>query len=144
MPLTNAREIWAREEADLSRVSIQGWQAAVLRQDLDELAQADFQRPLVRLLPYFDSFLLGHRGKEHLVALKNRNNIYRPQGWIAPVVLVDGRARAVWAHAWEGNRLRVKVTKFGSISRAVAAGIREEAQNLGRFLGSPNVDVQIV
>jgi hypothetical protein len=144
MPLTDAREIWARAEAGLARVSVQGWQAAVLRQDLAELARADFQRPLVRLLPYFDSFLLGHSGKEHLVALQNRDDIYRPQGWIAPVVLVDGRASAVWAHAWEGNRLRVKVTKFGSISRAVAAGIREEAQNLGRFLGSPNVDVQMV
>jgi hypothetical protein len=143
MSLTNAREIWTREEADFSTVSVQGWEAAVLREDFDELSQADFVRPLVRLLPYFDSFLLGHREREHLVALKDRHHIYRPQGWIAPVVLVDGRASAVWAHRWEGNSLRVTVTQFGSISRAVAAGIHEEAQNLGRFLGSPTVDFLI-
>jgi len=143
MSLTEAREIWVREQADFAPVNVEGWAAAVLREDLDELAQAEFERPLIRLLPYFDSFLLGHKEREHLVAMKHRPKVYRAQGWIAPVVLVDGRAIAVWEHAREGNRLRVKVAKFGSISRRITAGIREEARDLGRFLGTPNVDVQI-
>ena len=141
--LTDAREIWAREQAGFAPVNVEGWAAAVLREDLDELAGAGFERPLIRLLPHFDSFLLGHKEREHLVAMKHRPNVYRPQGWIAPVVLVDGRATAVWEHAWEGNRLRVKVVKFGSLSRRITAGIREEARDLGRFLETPNVDVQI-
>jgi hypothetical protein len=141
--LTEAREIWARQQADFAPVNVQGWDAAVLREDLDELAQAGFERPLVRLLPYFDSFLLGHKEREHLVAMKHRPNVYRAQGWIAPVVLVDGRASAVWEHVREGNRLHVKVTKFGPLSRRIAAGIREEARDLARFLGTSNVDVQI-
>ncbi len=141
--LTEAREIWAREEADFAPISVEGWAAAVLREDLDKLAQAGSEHPLIRLLPYFDSFLLGHKEREHLVAMKHRPKVYRAQGWIAPVVLVDGRATAVWGHAREGNRLRVKVAKFGSISRRVTAGIRQEARDLGRFLGIPNVDVQI-
>ena len=141
--LTDAREIWAREQVGFAPVDVEGWTAAVLRKDLDELAQAGFERPLIRLLPYFDTFLLGHKEKEHLVAMTHRPKIYRAQGWIAPVVLVDGRAAATWEHAREGNRLRVKVAKFGSISRSITTGIREEAQDLGRFLGIPNVDVQI-
>jgi hypothetical protein len=141
--LTEAREIWAREQAGFAPVNVEGWAAAVLREDLDKLAQAGFERPLIRLLPYFDSFLLGHKEREHLVAMKHRPKVYRAQGWIAPVVLVDGRATAVWEHAREGNRLRVKVAKFGSISRHITVDIREEARDLGRFLGIPNVDVQI-
>ena len=141
--LTEAREIWAREQADFAPVNVEGWAAAVLREDLDELAQAEFERPLIRLLPYFDSFLLGHKERQHLVAMEHRPKVYRAQGWIAPVVLVDGRAIAVWEHAREGNRLRVNVAKFGSISRRISAGIREEARDLGRFLGTPNVEVQI-
>jgi uncharacterized protein YcaQ len=141
--LTEAREIWARRQADFAPVNVEGWAAEVLREDLDELAQAEFERPLVRLLPYFDSFLLGHKEREHLVAMTHRPNVYRPQGWIAPVVLVDGRVTAVWEHVREGNRLRVKVAKFGPISRRISAAIREEARDLSRFLGIPNVDVQI-
>src|SRR6266542_4537909 len=114
--LTGAREIWAREQAGFAPVNVEGWAAAVLREDLDELAQAEFERPLIRLLPYFDSYLLGHKEREHLVTMKHRPKVYRAQGWIAPVVLVDGRAAAVWEHAREGNHLRVKMVKFGPIS----------------------------
>jgi uncharacterized protein YcaQ len=141
--LTDAREIWTREEKDIAPVNVQGWAAAVLREDLDELEQAKFERPLVRLLPYFDTFLLGHREREHLVAMQHRPAVFRPQGWIAAVVLVDGRIAGVWEHARVRNRLNVNVTKFGPISRRIAAGIREEARDLGRFLETSNVDVQI-
>jgi winged helix DNA-binding protein len=141
--LTGAREIWAREQADLAPVNVQGWEAAILREDLDALAQAEFERPLIRLLPYFDTFLLGHKEREHLIAMAHRPNVYRAQGWIAPVVLINGRVAAVWEHVRERDRLRVKVAKLGSISRRLAAGIREEARDLGRFLGIPNVDVEI-
>jgi hypothetical protein len=143
MTLTEARAIWARQQADFAPVNVQGWEAEVLQEDLKELARARFEHPLVRLLPYFDSYLLGHKEREHLVALTHRANIYRPQGWIAPVVLVDGRAVAVWEHARAGNRLVVEVTKFGSISRRITSGIRDEARDLGRFLETSNVDVQI-
>jgi len=141
--LTGSREIWAREQADFAAVNVEGWAAAVLRKDLASLAQAELEHSRINLLPYFDSFLLGHKEREHLVATEHRPKIYRPQGWIAPVVLVDGRVAAVWEHTREGNRLRVKVAKFGSISRRIIAGIREEARDLGRFLGTSNVDVQI-
>jgi winged helix DNA-binding protein len=140
--LTQARKTWAREEAGLAPVNVDGWEAAVLREDLDELSQAEFEGPLVRLVPYFDSFLLGHKEREHIAAGEHRVKIYRPQGWIAPVVLVDGRAVAVWEQAREGNRLHVKVLKFEPISRRVTAGIREEARDLGRFIGVPDVDIQ--
>jgi hypothetical protein len=143
MTLREARQIWARQQADLAPVNVDGWTAEVLREDLDELAQAEFERPTIRLLPYFDSFLLGHKQREHIVAIEHRPQVYRAQGWIAPVVLVDGRAIAVWKHARDGDRLRVKVAKFGSITPRVAAAIREEARDLGRFLAIPDVDVQI-
>ena len=139
--LTEAREIWSREQASFAPVSVEGWQASALRDDLDELEQARFERPQIRLLPYFDSFLIGHRDREHLVAMLHQPKVYRAQGWIAPVVLVDGRAAAIWEYAREGKRLHIKVTKFEAIPRHIAAGIREEAQDLGRFLGIPNVDV---
>jgi hypothetical protein len=141
--LTDARQIWARQQADLAPVNVEGWAADVLRRDLKELAEAQFEPPLVRLLPYFDTFLLGHKKRDHLLAAEHRPHVYRPQGWIAPVVLVDGRVAAVWEHAREGNRLRLKVTGLVPMPRGVVAGIRQEAQDLGRFLGIPGVDVQI-
>jgi len=141
--LTDAREIWERETADIEPVNVEGWAASVLRKDLNELAHAEFERPHVRLLPYFDTFLLGHKERQHIVDIKHHPQVYRAQGWITPVVLVDGRVAAVWEHSREKDRLHVKVTKFGSLSRRITTGIHEEAQDLSRFVGIHNVDVEI-
>ncbi|MBI5297595.1 MAG: AlkZ family DNA glycosylase [Chloroflexi bacterium] len=141
--LTEARRIWARGEAGIVPVDVAGWTAAILREDRDELTQAASAGPLVRLLPYFDSYLLSHRQREHLAAAEYQPKIYCPQGWVSPVVLVDGRAAAVWTHTRQGDRLDIHVSQFDALPQRIRAGIREEARDLARFLGSPNVDVQM-
>jgi hypothetical protein len=75
--------------------------------------------------------------------MEHRPKIYRAQGWVSPVVLVDGRAAAVWTHTRQGDRLDVHVSQFDALSQRITAGIREEARDLARFLGSPNVDVRM-
>jgi hypothetical protein len=143
MTFKEARDIWAREQSGLAPVSVEGWKAEILREDLKDLAQASFEQPVVRLLPYFDTFLFGHRERDHLVTVEQRPSVYRAQGWIAPVVLVNGRVIGVWESTLEKNQLHVQVTKFEPISRMVAAGIREEALNLGRFLGASTTAMRI-
>jgi winged helix DNA-binding protein len=141
--LTDARAVWSREQSHIAPVDVEGWAAAVLRKDLDELLQAGFEHPHVRLLPFFDSFLIGHRERGHLVSTQYHTRVYRPQGWIAPVVLVDGHIGAVWEQLWEGNRLLIKVTTFEPLSRRIMRDTHEEAQDLGRFLRASNVNIQI-
>lgn len=141
--LREAREIWARKQSGFISIDVQGWEAEILREDLDELSQARFEQPLVRLLPYFDTFLLGHRERAHLVNLEHQTRVYRPQGWIVPVLLINGRVGGVWEYALERNHLHVQVAKFGPISLQASAAISEEAWDLARFLGVSNVDIQI-
>lgn len=141
--LTDARRIWSGEQAALAAVSVGDWEAAVLREDLPALQHSSFEGPVLRLLPYFDSYLLGHTTRDHLVATQHRPQIYRPQGWIAPVVLIDGRAHALWSHRRQGEQLHITVAAFEPVSHLMRDKIQEEAQNLGRFLELPRVDVQI-
>lgn len=143
IPLSGVRAIWAREEANIAPVSVEGWRAAVLGDDLRTLKRAQATQPPVRLLPYFDAFLLGHKTRQHLVAARHHTTVYRTAGWIAPAVLVDGRVVGVWAHTREGNRLRVRVTRFAPISRRMAAGIREEVHALARFLAVADAEIRI-
>jgi hypothetical protein len=140
--LTDAREIWGQARDAFTPVNVEGWTAEVLGEDLEVLLQAGYEQPLVRLLPYFDTFLLGHKERGHLVAREHHLNIYRAQGWIAPVVLVDGRVSALWENAREGNTLHVKVNRLGPLSPGVTLGIKEEARDLSRFLGASFVDIQ--
>ncbi|HKX19895.1 MAG TPA: winged helix DNA-binding domain-containing protein [bacterium] len=143
MALSDARAIWRRRESDLAPVSVEGWTASILRADLRHLKTARSGPLPVRLLPYFDSYLLGHKARAHLVERRHHKTVYRPAGWISPVVLVDGRIGGLWSHARDRERLLVRVTKLTALSRRAVAGIRDEAERLAQFLDRRDVRVQM-
>jgi len=142
MTIGGAREIFERLGSELASVSVGGRTAWALRADGSALRRAKIERPSVRLLPYFDAFLLGHKEKTHLVDAAHYKRVYRAQGWLSPVVLVDGRAAGVWSHERKGARLSVRVTPFRAMPQATRALVREEADDLGRFLGTAVVSTR--
>ncbi|MFL7837295.1 MAG: winged helix DNA-binding domain-containing protein [Candidatus Promineifilaceae bacterium] len=142
LTLTESRAIWARVQGGFAPVNVEGWESAVLREDLEQFMLTELEYPLVRLLPYFDTFLLGHKGRDHLVAEEQRSKVYRPQGWVSPVMLVNGRIAAVWRHDQKKDKLEVEVRPFEPLPQPVTAAINAQAQDLGRFLGAAKVDVQ--
>jgi hypothetical protein len=68
--------------------------------------------------------------------------VYRPAGWLTPVVLVDGRAAGVWSHRRAGAALEIRVEPFRPIPKRVRDAVREEADDLGRFLEAKDVRVR--
>lgn len=142
MRAADAREVWGRMESELTAVDVGGQIGWVLRDDLPALRRAAIERPLVRLLPFFDSLLLGVRDKSHLVDAAYYERVYRPQGWLSPVVLVDGRIAGVWSHERKRGRLVVRVQPFRGMAPAIRARVRDEATDLGRFLDMSGVTVR--
>src|SRR5580698_1800976 len=90
----------------------------------------------IRLLPSFDSYLLAHREKDHLLSAKHYKRVYRNQGWISPVVLIDGAVAGVWSYKPQNKRLLVGIEPFGKLSKAERAGIKREAERLALFFES--------
>jgi len=142
MTAADARDVWSRLEAELSPVDVRGRAGWVLRDDLPELERAKLDGPVVRLLPSFDSLLLGLKDKSHLVDATHYKRVYRPQGWLSPVVLVDGRIEGVWSHERKGRRLAVRVQPFHTMLAKIRAQVRVEADDLARFLDIPNASVR--
>jgi hypothetical protein len=128
------REIWKRVEEDLETILVNGQEAQVLSSDLDELRAADIGTS-VRLLPYFDAYLLGHKAKGHLVDPAHYKRVYRKAGWISQTVLLDGRVAGVWTQKVKRKRLRVTVEPFEPLDREARRGVKDEAADLGRFRG---------
>ena len=48
----------------------------------------------------------------------------------------------VWSHERKGARLSVRVTSFRAMAQATRALVREEADDLGRFLGTAVVSTR--
>lgn len=141
MTAAGARDVWGRLEAELAPVTLGEQVGWVLRDDLPTLRRAKLESPVVRLLPNFDSFLLGLKDKSHLVDAAHYKRVYRPQGWLSPVVLIDGRVAGVWSFDRKGRRLGVRVEAFKTLRAADRTRVRDEAEDLRRFLGVPELTV---
>lgn len=143
MTTADARKVWSLGEAETAPVDVEGWRASVFRDDLAGLMGASLDGPVVRLLPFFDSFLLGHKSHRNIVGPAEHNLVYRPAGWVSPVLLVDGRAAGVWSHSRRNRTLEVDVRPFARLPTRISSIMRDEANDLGRFLGSPDVRVRV-
>ena len=91
----------------------------------------------VRLLPAFDPYVVGFRPREHFVAQSHEARIFRPQGWISPVLLVDGAAAGVWKHERRRSAIELRVEPFAALPDATRRAVADEAEQLGAFLGAP-------
>ncbi|HEY4026413.1 MAG TPA: winged helix DNA-binding domain-containing protein [Candidatus Dormibacteraeota bacterium] len=119
---------------ELAEVRVAGQKLLALSADLDELAGGERDAvAAVRLLPAFDTYVLGHADRDHLAGAEHRPLVYRTAGWISPTVLSGGRIVGVWEQRVEGASLAVRVTPFGTLSRAEQAGVRGEAERLAAF-----------
>ena len=136
IPVAEARGAWERSADELAEVKSTGRSAWLLRADLEALRDAAFDPPAVNLLAAFDSYLLAHADKEHLLEPRHYKRVYRALGWISPVVLVRGRVAGTWEHAVRKGRVEISVQPFSAMSRAVKRGVEEEAGRLGQFLGA--------
>jgi hypothetical protein len=91
---------------------------------------------VARLLPGFDQWVIGaSRSAPGLLDPEHKARVYRNQGWISPVLLVNGRMEGVWRHERQGGRLLVEIEPFGRTPKWVRAQAEADAKRLAAFLG---------
>jgi hypothetical protein len=76
------------------------------------------------------------RDCEPILAEAYKSRVYRPQGWISAVVLVDGRLEGVWTYDRQGDQVTVQVEMFAPPAAGVKRGVKAEAERLGDFLNT--------
>ncbi len=91
---------------------------------------------VVRLLPAFDSYVLGYKDRDLVVAPQHKGEVYHG-GQTVPIVLVDGAAAGVWRHKRQGKRLQITVHAFESFDPSIKYQIAGEADDIGRFWDVP-------
>jgi hypothetical protein len=130
-----ARAALARLGAEITPVEIDGARLWMLAEHAREAAEAA-PAGMVRLLPAFDPYVVGaSREASPLLPAAYKERVHRPQGWVSPVLLVDGRIVGVWAHEVKGRRLLVRVEPFAEAPKWLRRAAQEEAERLAAFLG---------
>jgi Winged helix DNA-binding domain len=125
----------------VARVSVQGEERLMRAEDVDALVAADDRAAagagIVRLLPAFDQYVVAATRHSDALTVGDASQaarIYRPQGWLTPVVVVDGRFAGLWSWERKGPNLVVEVEPFPDASLDRAA-VEDEAERLAAFLG---------
>ena len=133
---SDAKQVLEGLRAELAQVSVDGAPGWTRRADLKALTCSELDGSAVRLLGAFDSFLLAHATKAHLVAPRFYKRVYRPQGWISPVVLRGGTIIGVWSPKSVGKATMLTVELFARARPALRRAIEREAEQMGAFLGA--------
>lgn len=132
-----AKTLIADLGAVAAQVDVEGTTAWMLAGDVPVARRAVLSRS-VRLLPAFDQHVVAASlHAVHLLPSDFKKAIYRPQGWISPVLLVNGRMDGVWRHERKGKRIEVRVEPFVKLPSWARRGAEEEAERLAEFLGGP-------
>jgi hypothetical protein len=134
--VSTARQWISALGEEASSVNLNGTQAWALAADVRKMS--DFQaKRSVRLLPAFDQYVVGaSHHAERLLPGNFRSRVYRPQGWISPVLLVNGRMEGTWRHVLKGNRIEVVIEPFIKVPHWARRSAEQEAERLADFFDS--------
>jgi uncharacterized protein YcaQ len=133
-PARGGRMLGALGE-EVVEVDVEGAAGWMLREHAEEAAAEEPPERLVRLLPGFDMWVIGAaRDAAALLHPAEKKRVYRNQGWISPVLLVNGRMDGVWKHERKGRRLTVTIEPFGKLPKWVRMEVEREAERLADHL----------
>lgn len=132
LPAADTRAAW-EQAGDL--VAIEDGAQRLWRRANDRTLARVPDSPVVRLLPAFDSYLLGYHRRDHAVARDHATRVHPGGGIIRPTVLVDGRVVGIWRTDRSHARARLVVEAFAGLGNARVPALETEVDDVGRFLG---------
>ena len=124
---------------ETEEVDVEGWRATALTTAVHSMLEME-PTGEVHLLPSFDAYTVGlTHGKdlERLISIENQKKVYRPQGWVSAVVLVDGFIQGTWEYKVQQSKIMITINLFSSVSNSVKEGIAAEAGRLEKFFNKP-------
>jgi hypothetical protein len=137
LPMGEVRTAWQRIADPLIDVEVAGRPAWLLSEHLAWLDEFPAHAPVVRLLPGFDTYLLGYRSRNLVVSPQYARRINAGGGMVHPTLIVDGRAMGTWKLKRQKSSMDVVLEPFEELASDVQPGLETEVQDIARFLGLP-------
>lgn len=137
LSLGEARDGWQRLADQLTEVRIGASPAWRLKTQAGRPIQSSFRQPHVRLIPSYDTYLLGYRDRDLIIALEHAQRIYPGGGLLHPALLINGWAGGRWKIRRQRGRLEVVVQPFEALPAGARRGLDAEVEALAHFFGTP-------
>jgi hypothetical protein len=132
LPLSDVRAGMAGIATELREVKVRGepaWQPL-------GRAPRPVDAGLVRLLPAFDNYLMGHRDREFIAPAARWPEIGPGGGVLHPAVTVGGAAVGTWRLRRRAGTFAAELLPFQRLSGPLLRAIEAEIDDVGRFEGA--------
>ena len=140
----DAKRAAANAAAQLEEVQVTGAKGRFLMVQEDRKALDDVdleEKAPPRLLPKYDSFLLGHKNRSRIIREEHKRLVFKPKvGDIAATLLINGRIAGTWRHKTTKKKLTIMLSLFEKVSKADLKATEAEAVALGTFMGYGEVE----
>jgi hypothetical protein len=142
LPIPEARQGVQAIADDLIELESKSETLYMLKSHADLLHEQG-NKPVVRLLPRYDTYLLGYRSREWMVDPPYMKRIHPGGGVLHATMLVNHRAAGTWKMSKSRKGVRVTVEPFEPLAEKLVPLIHAEAESMARFLGQELEKVDI-
>jgi len=138
-PRAWSAQLFARLGDALQPVSFEGveaWQnAGEASAEAAGEASAEAEVPSVRLVPYFDAYVIGCQPRATLFPGRaGERALTGGQAGNVPVLLIDGLVAGVWHQRRSGRRIAVTVEPFVTLTARQRRSLGDEVERVGQVL----------
>jgi uncharacterized protein YcaQ len=130
-----AKRLFKSIEEELLQVDVEGCIGSMLRKDY-EVIEESVPTDSVRLLPNFDSYVLGFRPRDSFVPKDKADLVFRPQAWVSPVLLVDGQIAGIWERSNTKGGAELGITMFTRLTNDQREVLRDEVGRMSAYYGN--------
>lgn len=113
LKVSQGRELFVSMKDTISKVKVGDEEMWMLQGNIDDIKE--YADDSVKLLPYFDTYLLSHKDKGLIIDDEHYKRVYRQAGWIYPTLLINGGVEGTWSYELSEDRFEVTVEPFGKI-----------------------------
>jgi len=126
-------------QRELKEVQLQesGKRLWMLKKDFKVLQKIDLEEKVpVRLLPKYDSYLMGHKDRTRIIKEELLRKVYRPVvGEVAATLIVNGRIAGTWTSKKTKKKLAIAISAFERFGKETVVEIEQVVKDLGAFVG---------
>jgi hypothetical protein len=146
MLTSEARQI-IEENKSLRQVQLEGSREELwmLKEDFTILEKTDLEAEVPsRLLPKYDSYLMGHKNRSRIIRDEMLQKVYRPVvGEVAATVLINGRIVGTWTSSRTKKALRISVKPLEKFTEKKLSSLRPVANDFAQFLGVEEAQIAL-
>ena len=135
LSMPDAWKAWRLISGEINELETSRGPLSLLKTQESALPDPRPARASVRLLGAFDTYPLGYRDRELVVAARYAKSVNAGGGIVRPTLVIDGQVKGTWKAKRTRNQIEVFVEPFEPPDPTLVAPIGAEATDIGRFFG---------